>query len=255
MKGACPGEVSSSKAALPPRSLLPAPQLSTSQGHKCTQLPVLRLHRPSQPPAAPPAQKPPAASRPQPLHHPGQLIALARGQTINPTGKAERAQLPLSGCTETRTRTPHTTSGLSPILPQSRRCGRAGHSSVLPPPIPAGGTARGMDPSPDPQVVPGAPGEHPGMLPTHPALPLRNGMEREEAGLRSDAWVPRTRTLSLRIINIYKICISSVSLFLSFLFLLLSEGNGHIWAKPGRNQRHSEGGTAERRKFLQFQSF
>lgn len=46
----------------------------------------------------------------------------------------------------------------------------------------------------------------------------------------------------------------SVSLFLSFL-LLLSEGNRHIWAKPVRNQRHSEGGTAERRKFLQFQSF
>lgn len=30
-----------------------------------------------------------------------------------------------------------------------------------------------------------SPGEHPGMLPAHPALPLRNGMERQEAGLGS----------------------------------------------------------------------
>lgn len=54
MKGACPGEVSSSKAALPPRSLLPAPQLSTSQGHKFTQVASSQTASPQPAPSSTP---------------------------------------------------------------------------------------------------------------------------------------------------------------------------------------------------------
>lgn len=48
----------------------------------------------------------------------------------------------------THTPTPHTTSGLSPILLQN-------HSRVFPSPVPAGGAARGTEPSLGAQVVPG----------------------------------------------------------------------------------------------------
>lgn len=105
------------------------------------------------------------------------------------------------------TPTPHTTSGVSPTLPQS---------PVLPPPIPAGGTAGGTEPSLDARVILGG---HPGMLPTHPALPLRKGMEREEAAPRSVSGVPRARTRSLR--YVYK----NMYIFLLYLYFFPSSSS------------------------------
>lgn len=110
------------------------------------------------------------------------------------TGKAERDSFPFQAEHNTH---PHPTHNL--------------RSVPHPPPKPAEpGTARcshlpslqGTEPSLNAQVVLGG---HPGMLPTHPALPLRNGMEREEATLRSVSGIPRARTRSLRYVykNMY----------------------------------------------------
>lgn len=168
MKGAWPG--------LPPQCLLLAPKPSTCQGHRSSQvaaqtgsIPALEHH---------------SALRNQPFSTPA---AHREG------GEGTFALF--------RLHRPHTHTQRCP--PSSPKTGRAGHSPELPSPIPAAGTARGTDPSLDAQGVPGRASRDVPILPardvptfpsrdvptlpsrdvpTFPALPLRNGMEQEEAG-------------------------------------------------------------------------
>lgn len=241
MKGAWPG--------LPPQCLLPAPQPSTCQGHRSSQvaaqtgsIPALEHH---------------SALRNQPFSTPA-----AHTQTTDPQGR-RRGDI----CSFQAAQTTHTHTAVSPILPQNRQS-RAQPGAPIS--HPCSRHRQGHGP------IPGCPGSPWASIPgcAHPSSPgcahlSSPGCARPSipgcSHLSSPTFAERHGAgggrmpgfLGRLLLDIYtqkKYVFPSVSLFLSFL-LLLSEGNRHIWAKPVRNQRHSEGGTAERRKFLQFQSF
>lgn len=126
---ACPGEADSLLSRAPPKdtnalSSQPAPP----QQHPLpTNIPLPSVH---------------------PLHQPEQLIPLPREQPKKNPREGGEGTLAPSRLHRTHPPTPHTTSGVSPILLQN-------HSRVFPSPIPAGGTARGTEPSLGAQVVPG----------------------------------------------------------------------------------------------------
>lgn len=211
-------------------------------------MPVLSPHCPKQLPAAPPN---PLLSFSSSVLAPRRAAYFPRvGRDKKPTAKRrwrgdscplQAAFLPTSP--------PHH-RGVSHILPQKASGAakpRTARCSHLPPLRGGIFRARTLSLIPGPQVSPPGRGSILGCCPHHPAPTFaeRHGAAGGSAALgRLDSFIYR---------EIY--IFSSLFLFSSFLLLLLLEGNGHIWAKPGRNQRHSEAGTAERRKFLQFRSF
>lgn len=185
MRGACPGEVPSSKALYVPTR---APPKDTN---------VLILHRPCPKSSC----CPPSSALPSPgaAHSP-------RGQRENPTGKAERGQLPLSGCTD-HTPSPHTQPRGAPHAPP-KPAGGSARSSHLPSPQEAPPGARSR------LWYPGNPcGSIPGCCPPiHPYLCGTAWSGGRQGCARTPGFRGRGRLLSdicaKKIIYLFCVCIS-----------------------------------------------